>query len=112
VTCPTSVPCPSCGLPSLAICDSLYACPSTTSLADFPGDSLCQLLDDLDDLPSYLSTALAVDCGIDLECSLQCDLDLGFERDVKAVADFLSTSPPFDLGMWKLEHCIGSSYRP
>jgi len=101
-----------CPLPSLAICDSLYPCPSTTSLADFPGDSLCQLLDDLDDLPTYLSTAFAVDCGIDLECSLQCDLDSGFERDVDAVADFLRTSPPFDLSMWQLEHCVGPFYYP
>jgi len=103
-TCPT---CPGCFCPT---CPEAITCPNGGD--DFAGDSLCQLLDDLDDLPTYLSTAFAVDCGIDLECSLQCDLDSGFERDVKAVADFLSTSPPFDLGMWKLEHCVGSFYRP
>jgi hypothetical protein len=112
VTCPGSTPCPSCDLPSLAVCDSLYPCPSTTSLADFPGDSLCKLLDELDQLPRYLNTISPIDCGSAYECDLQCDLDFTFEQDVNDIANFLRSYPPFDVSMWKLEHCIGPFYRP
>ncbi|KPK46644.1 MAG: hypothetical protein AMJ77_05510, partial [Dehalococcoidia bacterium SM23_28_2] len=93
--------------------DMLYSPPPTATPDDFPGQSLCELLDELDELSwANLSTAFAVDCGIDLECTLQCDLDHQFEQDVNAVASFLRSSLDLDLSLWQLEHCIGSWYRP
>ena len=113
VTCPGGTPCPSCDLPSLAICELLYPCPSTTSLADFPGDSLCKLFNELDNLrSSNLNTGDAVDCGITLECTPYCHLDSWFEQDVNDVASFLRSYPPFDVSMWQLKHCTGPFYRP
>jgi hypothetical protein len=100
---------PSC--PAATLCP-YYPTPTSTA-DDLPGQSLCKLLDELDELQWVnLSTAFAVDCGIDLDCTLQCDLDSGFERDVDAVADFLRTSPPLDPSMWQLEHCVGPFYFP
>jgi hypothetical protein len=93
--------------------DMLYGPPPTTAPSDLPGQSLCQLLDELDDLRwSDLNTASAIDCGPALECTVQCDLDSGFERDVDAVASFLSKSLPIDLSLWKLKHCVGALYFP
>jgi len=123
-TCPEPVVCPNCPepivCPDCPVC-SPYApaptCPQPPPCPDcgddFPGQSLCELLDELDELQWVnLSTAFAVDCGLAPDCTLQCDLDSGFERDVDAVADFLRTSRPFDLSMWQLEHCVGSFYHP
>jgi len=103
-TCPT---CPGCFCPT---CPEAITCPNGGD--DFPGDSLCELLNELDQLPRYLDTMNAVDCGGAYECNQECDLDSTFEWDVQDVADFLRRSPPFYLNLWQLEHCIGPFYRP
>ena len=117
--CPAATPCPGCGewqtLAEDCVTDfgqcvadlswsssELSSCWSDLDNCgdDFPAASLCELLDDLDDLQWYnLSTAFAVDCGFALECELQCGLDFGFEQEVNAVSVFLQTSPSFDLSM-------------
>jgi len=93
--------------------DMLYGPAPTTTPGDLPGQSLCELLDELGDLrSSNLSTVSAVDCGLALDCTLQCDLDFSFEQDVNAVADFLGRSLAFDLSLWQIKHCIGPFYHP